>query len=173
MYKFLVRRECSDSAQNQKCENACVACADCKRGTRTWSDCWKQCDECNRCAAAAHRNDSYSDPYYYENPWYQRTLATTPLSKQFCDNVCGVNMCRAYRERYEGYMQCKRCEQQSKCWSQYQNKCVECPPHTSPGRCEQKWGGHNLKGAQFGYTPPIDPMYTDCKPCWNDSKYTT
>jgi hypothetical protein len=95
------------------------------------------------------------------------------LSKQFCDNVCGVNMCREYRDRYEGYMQCKRCEQQSKCWSQYQNRCVECPDYTSPGRCEEKWGSANLRGSQFGYTPPVNPMYTDCKPSWHQNTYTT
>lgn len=170
MDKFLARQLIFSPSS---CDNVCVKCKDCKRNTQNWTDCWKDCDECNRCSAIAYRNDIYDDPYYYQAPWYKRSIATTPLAKQFCDNICGVNMCKAYRDQYDGYMQCKRCEQKSQCWSQYQSKCVQCPSGSRPGQCERKWGCPNPKGSQFGYVTPIDPMYTDCQPCWNPRYYNT
>ena len=171
MDKYLANQNCTNTYRG--CDSACAECNACKRESRSWSECWRKCDQCNRCAAAEYRENKYADPYYYQAPWVHRTLATTPLSKQFCDNVCGVNMCNAYRDRYNGYMQCKRCEMQSKCWSPYQQRCVECPPDSSPGRCEMKWGCPNPNGSQFGHRPPIDPMFTDCKPCWNPLNYNT
>jgi hypothetical protein len=160
------------------CTTACQRCSDCKRESRGWSECWSACDECNRCHAKWVRADIYNDPYNYSFPWTTRTLATTPaLAKQFCSNICGVNMCKAFRERYDGYVQCKRCQQRGQCWSQYQGRCVDCPREQAFRSCEEKWGCPNPHGSQTHpvqrFVPPIDPMYTDCTPCWNQLSYTT
>lgn len=153
MYKYLALTfdtpRGTRGISDDQCARVCKECKECKSDRSRpwgWSDCWEKCDECNRCSAAAHRADSYNDPYYYR-PITKRTLATTPaLSKQFCDNICGVNMCKVYRERMAKYEECKR--------DQGNND------------CERKWGCVNPKGAEFGYRAPIDPMFTDCKPCW-------
>jgi hypothetical protein len=159
MYKFLAltydQPRGTRGISDEQCARVCQECKECKSDRSQpwgWSDCWQKCDECNRCSAAAHNADSYNDPYYYRPDWAQRTLATTPaLSKQFCDNICGVNMCKVYRERLDRYDECKRQERLSA---------------TRNGDCERKWGCPNPNGAEFGYRAPIDPMFTDCKPCW-------
>lgn len=153
MYKFLAltydTSRGTRGISDDQCARVCQECKECKSDRSQpwgWSDCWEKCDECNRCSAAAHNADSYNDPYYYRPEWTKRTLATTPaLSKQFCDNICGVNMCKVYRERMDKYEECKR---------------------VNGGQCERKWGCPNPKGEEFGYRAPIDPMFTDCKPCW-------
>lgn len=137
------------------CNTACNKCVECssEKGTsrkeypqpeRSYSDCWSWCDECTRCEAAAVSDRSYNDPYNYI--LQPRSLAQTPaLAKQFCDNICGVNMCKPYRQRQQGYQECKR---------------------QGAEGCEKSWGCPNPNGLQFGYVAPIDPMFTDCKPCW-------
>lgn len=176
MYKFLATRGPKSNicpVRKDWCEAACDRCEDCSPETRTWDGCWSACDECNRCHQRGKRSEFYNDPYNYMFPWYQRKLSETPLAKQFCSNVCGVNMCRAYRQRYDGYAQCRRCKQKGQCWSQYQNQCVPCSESQLMKSCEEKWGCPNPNGSQFGFVPPRDPMYTDCIPCWNPVGYTT
>lgn len=177
MDKWVARealRKETDPIRREWCAVACGRCGDCKRGSdRSWSACWSACDACKRCAAEAHRAKAYNAPYFYMLPWQQRKLSETPYAKQFCANVCGVNMCKAYSERQYGYEQCQRCQQQSKCWSQYQQRCVPCPKSQALKSCEQKWGCPSPFGTEFGYVPPVDPMYTDCIPCWNAGAYTT
>lgn len=173
MEKFLAqqRRTTTCPIREDWCNTACQQCDDCERETRTFSECWTACDECKRCQARVHRADVYDEPYFYI--LQPRTLAGTPaIAKQYCDNICGVNMCKDYRDRLEGYNQCKRCEQQGLCWSQYQNRCVQCPSNQAGG-CERKWGCPNPNGSQFGFVAPMDPMFTDCRPCWNALQYTT
>ncbi len=126
------------------CETACTNCVNCKSESRDWSDCWSWCDECNRCKAAAVGNNRYSDPYNYI--LQPRTLQQTcALSKQFCDNICGVNLCNEYRQQNSAYKFCKR---------------------VGSTGCERMYGCKNPNGEQFGYVPPIDPMYNNCKACW-------
>jgi hypothetical protein len=172
------------SFQNKVCEAAYQHCNDCKRETRNWDECWRACDQLNRCHARSIRADVYNDPYNYVYPWSRRTLSETPLPTQFCDNICGVNMCKAYKERNNNYQECKRCEQsggqfrsqsggQFRCWSPYHRRCVECggTALTADSQrfktCEEIWGCPNPNGAEFGYVAPIDPMYSDCIPCWD------
>lgn len=155
------------------CETACRSCNDCKPESRSWSDCWSACDECNRCLARKIRSDIYLDPYNYMPWWHNKSVSNTPIAKQFCDNICGVNMCRRYRRRKEGYEQCLRCKQRGQCWSEYQSRCVQCPESQRGRSCEMKWGCPNPFGGEFGYVGPIDPMYTECRPCWNELNYTT
>lgn len=167
---------------SNSCDEMCIECQDCKRDPRGRLTCWEKCDDCNRCAAASYRNNAtsrgwgpitgsslneFDAPYYYVHPWGpDRTLDTTPLSKQFSAGVCGVNTARAYDERIDNYRMCKTCEIRGQCWSPYENRCIECPADSSPGRCEDKWGCPNQNGAEFGFRPPVDPMFTNCKPCW-------
>jgi hypothetical protein len=176
MEKYLATRARKTAVcpiQKKWCVTACQRCDDCKREERGWDECWSACDECNRCYARTVREDVYDEPYNYMPWWDNRKLSETPLAKQFCSNVCGVNMCKAFRQQYDGYAQCKRCQQQGLCWSQYQGRCIDCPRSQRFKSCEQKWGCPNPNGAQFGYVPPRDPMFSDCKPCWNSLLYTT
>lgn len=160
----------------KQCDQACQMCEDCQGESRGWSDCWKHCDACNRCKQRAFHTDrygwtNYQPPNEYVTPPEKKRY---PIAKQYCDNVCGVRVCRRYRERMDGYNQCKRCEQLGMCWSDYQSRCVQCPSLSyGPGHCEAKWGSPNPLGAQFAYVPPINPMNTNCKPWWNPSSYTT
>lgn len=171
MDKFIASQR-SNTIRKDWCLTACQRCSDCKPESRNWSECWSACDECNRCHARTVRDDDYNDPYNYI--LVNRRLDNTPaLAKRFCSNVCGVNMCKAYRQRYNGFTQCKRCQQQGKCWSQYQGRCVDCPREQALSSCAEKWGCPNRNGSQFGYGPPVDPMFTDCIPCWNPLTYTT
>lgn len=143
MEKYLAR-EFGCRQETDYCETSCKQCKDCQREARTWSDCWSACDVCNTCYATASRQDLYSDAYNYRIS--NRTIGNTPaLSKQFCDNICGRNMCEEYRARRKGYQQCG-----------------------NNIRCQREWGcpNPNGAGAEFGYRAPIDPMYTDCVPCW-------
>lgn len=161
----------------KQCAEACQRCTDCEGESRGWSDCWKNCDECNRCMQRAYNSNRYGkDPYYPDNVFAKPApnFNHHPIAKQFCDNVCGVPMCKAYRRRQEGYNQCKRCEQQGLCWSEYQSKCIDCPVMShGAGHCEAKWGSPNPMGAQFNHVPPINPMYTNCQGWWNPAGYTT
>lgn len=127
------------------CKTACDKCSAGDGSKCNWSNSRSSwCDECNRCKAAATSDASYNDPYYHTIQ--HRTLAQTPaLAKQFCDNVCGVNMGRDYRAQRDAYGMCLR---------------------VGSTGCERMYGCPNPNGRQFGYVAPIDPMYTDCKPCW-------
>ena len=174
MDKFIATRARKTAVcpkQEKWCNTACQRCNDCKGESRGWSECWSACDECNRCNARKVRSDVYTDPSNYV--LLQRKLSDMPLPKQFCDNVCGVNMCKAFRKQYDGYGQCKRCQQRGQCWSEYQGRCIECPRSQRFRSCEEKWGCPNPNGSQFGAVPPTDPMFTECRPCWNSLNYTT
>ena len=70
-------------------------------------------------------------------------------------------------------MQCKRCQMQGQCWSQYQDRCIECSPTQASIPCENKFGCVNPNGGEFQNTPPVDPMHSNCNPCWNSNKFTT
>jgi hypothetical protein len=130
--------------KKQWCDAACKRCVDCKDESRDWSDCWSWCDECQRCEAAAMNERSYNEPYFHT--LRRRTLGEVPaIAKQVCDNVCGVNVCKAYGERRQAYNVCRR---------------------SGSTDCERKYGCPNPNGIQFGYVLPKDPMFTDCKVCW-------
>ncbi len=139
MQKYLEKQ----GEQRDFCKSACKQCTDCKRETRGW--CSSACDECNRCYAKTYHDDLYTEPYHYRIS--NRTLKETPaLSKQFCDNICGQNMCNKYKQRLQKYHECKMSQ-----------------PVVV---CNRMWGCPNPEGAEFGYVAPSDPMYSDCKPCW-------
>ena len=163
MQKFIATKKKNCQFNKEWCASACQKCQDCKKESRAWNSCWSACDECNKCAAKDIRTDVYNDPYNYM-PLYPRKLSETPLSKQFCDNICGVNMCKRFRQRQNGYAQCKRCHAKGLCWSEYKGRCVDCLQNKTS--CEKKWGCPNQQSPEFGYVAPIDPMFTECRPCW-------
>lgn len=150
----------------KQCAEACQKCEDCKGESRGWSDCWKYCDECNRCTQRAFHTRRYEKgPFYPANVFVQ---PAPNYNLPNCNLVCGANVCQKYRYRKHGYDQCKRCEQSGKCWCESEKKCVDCPvmSHGS-GHCEAKWGSPNPMGAQFNHVPPINPVYTNCQGWWN------
>ena len=100
MKKFIAKQSPQYAQyRTDNCQSACETCKVCQKETRDWDQCWSACDSCNRCHARWVRQQSYNEPYNYRFPFYNQTLKDTPLSGQFCDNVCGVNMCNTYRKR--------------------------------------------------------------------------
>lgn len=177
MYKFMAK----DSNRfgfyrQQNCKAACDNCTKCQKDTREHDQCWSSCDMCNRCNADYENSRSYDEPYEYR-PWFlsqdNHSFGIVPYTKQFCDNVCGVRMCKKYREQFNNYQQCKRCQLQGKCWSPYQQRCVDCGYDRAVIPCEEKYGCPNPNGFEFANVPPINPMLNECNVCWDQSKYST
>lgn len=173
MYKYIAT---TISTSNQKCEEACEACRLCKNDTREYDDCWKNCDRCNKCHVNYKNNQVYNEPYEYR-PWFltqaNHSYSIIPYAKQFCDNVCGVRTCQKYRTQLENYHQCKRCQLQGKCWSPYQQRCIDCGFDRAMKSCESKYGCANKNGFEFENVPPINPMFNNCVICWDQNKYLT
>ena len=101
---------------------------------------------------------------------FQRSL-THPHSKFDVSNVCGVNKKREYEEQYNNYIQCKICRDSGKCWSRYQQKCVNCDAGQMSKTCERLYGckrNANVPNDIVEYVPPKNPLYTDCRLCWKE-----
>ena len=177
MYKFQAKQSQRFGFYRQEnCDAACENCKTCKKDTREYQDCWSSCDACNRCVADSKNSESYDDPYEYR-PWFlsvdNHSYAKVPYTKQFCDNICGVKMCNTFRKRHDDYTQCKRCQLKGKCWSPYQKRCIDCSHNNAFKSCERKYGCLNPRGSEFANVAPINPMLTNCMPCWNEQAYTT
>jgi hypothetical protein len=173
MYKYISK---TSNYKSDKCKIACKQCRVCKKDTREYDDCWSACDMCNRCNADSHNAKIFNDPYVYR-PWFlskdNHSFETVPITKQYCDNLCGPVMCKKYNEQMFNYTQCLRCQEQRKCWSPYQQKCIDCGYDRSIVSCEKKYGCNNPDGPQFAKVPPINPMYNNCTVCWDQSSYLT
>lgn len=177
MYKFIDK----DSSRfgfyrEQNCKSACDNCNLCKKDTRDNSDCWNSCDMCNRCNTDYKNSQSYDEPYEYR-PWFlskdNHSFGIIPYAKQFCDNVCGIKICKKYREQYANFIQCNQCQLQGKCWSPYQQRCIDCGYTRAMEPCENKYGCANPNGFEFANVPPINPMFNNCTVCWDQSNYST
>jgi hypothetical protein len=173
MYRFIAKEKAN---RKRDCATSCKTCKMCKKDTRDYDDCWAQCDNCNRCHADYHNSKQYNEPYEYR-PWFlsvdNHSFSVVPYSKQFCDNICGVRMCKKYRKRLNDYDQCRRCQIQGMCWSPYQERCIKCDLNSAMKPCEDKYGCPNPEGYEFGNVPPINPMFTNCNACWDQTSYTT
>jgi len=174
MYKYISRRK--NTITEQQCKRACSRCDLCSKDTREYDGCWNSCDECNRCSADSKNSQVYDDPYEYR-PWFlsedNHSFNIIPYTKQYCDNVCGVKTCKKYREQYTNYQQCKRCQLQGKCWSPYQERCIDCGYDRAMQSCENKFGCKNPNGYEFANVPPINPKFNKCQICWDQSSYMT
>lgn len=162
--------------QMQNCKSACDNCKLCQSDTRDNQDCWSNCDKCNRCHIDYKNSQSYDEPYEYR-PWFlskdNHSFEILPYTKQFCDNICGVRMCKKYRKQHNNFTQCKRCQLQGKCWSPYQKRCIDCGYNRAVVKCEDKYGCSNPNGGEFSNVPPINPMFNNCTVCWDQSSYST
>jgi hypothetical protein len=164
------------SCDPTRCREKCNKCTICKTLASPYSPCWEACNSCNQCKDGIKRNDMWNKPYTYLWPHNPRAhsqpnivthrLGRMPVS-QFCSNVCGHNLCKEYREQYDNYMQCQRCQIKNQCWSPYQNRCITCEPHQYQKSCARRWGCVSPEGPEFGFVAPINPMFTDCVPCWS------
>lgn len=174
MYRYLNQLSESSQLRTENCVEKCDKCKMCKQDTRDFDDCWKDCDDCNRCHADYLNSRVYNEPYEYR-PWFltpfNHTYTSVPYSKQFTDNLCGQRVGNLYRQRYNDYKQCQRCQLQGKCWSTYHQKCVDCEYERANTSCERRFGCRNVLGNRW--SPPIDPMLTQCTPCWDQNTYTT
>lgn len=157
----------------KNCIKDCKKCWLCKSTRSPYDTCWSACEKCNFCNMHRKRSNLWDQPYVYSHPDAPLARSELPVGKRFCENICGYNMCKGYRDRFDNYKQCQRCQLQNKCWSEYQRRCVECEPHQYQKSCEEKMGCRSPFGKEFGFVPPIDPMFTECVPCWDEGKYTT
>ena len=177
MYKFLGQISGSTKENYEdSCEAACKQCKLCSLDTREYGDCWSACDMCNRCHADYKNSQVYNEPYEYR-PWFlsqdNHSYGIVPYPKKFCDNICGVKMCKKYKEQVNNYEHCKRCQEIGKCWSPYQQRCIDCGYNRAMKSCEDKYGCANPNGYEFANVPPINPMLNGCNVCWDQSNYST
>jgi hypothetical protein len=75
---------------------------------------------------------------FYENPYL-------PMMSDI-ESVCGSNISNQYRDRMDKYNECLKTK-----------NIIEC---------NEKFGCKNPKGFERRNTPPINPKYTNCQPCW-------
>lgn len=171
MYKFKAKNSNRGFYKNDNCKSACNNCKICQKDTRGYADCWSSCDACNACHVDYRNTKEYDEPYEYR-PWFPE-FNNRGYSKQFCDNICGVRMCKRYRKRLDDFKQCRNCQQKGQCWSPYQERCIDCDYNSAIKPCEDKYGCQNPRGYEFANVPPINPMFTNCMPCWDEKIYTT
>ena len=171
MYKYQAKNAPKqDFLKLKNCTEACDKCKMCRKDTREYDQCWSSCDACSGCQADEMNARVYDEPYEVR-PWFltqqNHSYAMLPYTMQYCDNICGVRMCKRYRKQQDAYEQCKRCQLKQQCWSQVQEKCVDCSHTQYTKPCEQRFGCPNPNGGEFANVAPIDPMFTNCMPCWN------
>ena len=129
------------------CRRACDNCDACEYRTNDWctEDCW-------RCQVCRFRNVEGSPPAYprmrplYWRPHYYSYPRT-------CYNTCGYKTCDEFHDRLDKYQEC-----------------LETNPVYV---CRNRWGCSNPKGFRYPNTPPINPLYTGCTPCWKNGSFTT
>lgn len=162
------------------CKDACEDCNICRKANPFYQNCWRSCDRCRTCHLRNHRSLKTRDPPYWNRHPYapDPNLSEAsiniqhPMSRFTTTNVCGPVMYQEFINRYSNYVQCQKCQSHGKCWSRYQQKCVDCDEGHLAKSCEIKFGCPNPMGPMFPYVPPRDPLMTDCRPCWQ-SGYTT
>ena len=160
--------------QWESCKKSCENCKICRDVSPFRQNCWRHCDRCKYCKFRDHRSSQKHHPPY----WTRHPYTPDPddidfaLSHRTTSKVCGPVMYAEYIKQYNDYINCKKCQQRNKCWSKYQEKCVECSDEQLAVPCEEKYGCPNPNGASYGYGPPRNPMYTSCRKCWK-KQYTT
>jgi hypothetical protein len=158
------------------CRDACQDCNICRRANPSYQQCWRSCDRCRNCHLRNHRSLRYRDPPYWNAHPYapnpdlssgvQSIHVQHPAARFTTTHVCGPVLNQEYIHQYNNYMQCKRCQENDKCWSKYQQKCVDCDEGNLATTCEDKFGCPNPMSPMFGAGPPRDPLFTNCVPCW-------
>lgn len=164
----------TNDEQWESCGVACDNCRICKSTSPFGMQCWRHCDRCRYCKFRGHHTAQTRDPPYFNrhpdlpDPNYINFAA----SKFTTGGVCGPVLYADYIRQYNDYVHCKQCQLRGECWSKYQQKCVVCSDEQLAVPCEEKYGCQNPNGPLFGYGPPRDPMFTNCKKCW-EKHYTT
>lgn len=150
------------------CKDACNDCRICKSVNPFYQQCWRSCDRCRYCHLRDHKSSMKRDPpYYMRHPYTpDPDYIDHSLAKFHTTAVCGPKMYEDWVKQYNNYMQCKRCQQQDKCWSQYQQRCIDCDEGHLAKSCEDKFGCPNPINPYFPSVKPINPQFTDCRPCW-------
>ena len=167
------------------CRDSCRMCALCDG--RDYENCYNACRDCDMCTNTF--NPAYASPYYgygnaYISPSYAqpntfwRNPSRSPYYSYYrkfapyygemnrfgyyenpsytlisdCESQCGYNVCAQYRDRMNKY-----------------NQCLESK---SRKQCNDMYGCKSWRGFEGKNTPPINPKYTNCQPCWTNG-YTT
>lgn len=153
----------------ESCRLSCENCRVCKSVNPFRQQCWRHCDRCRYCNFRGHLTTKTHDlPYYNRHPYTpdpDDTLFTA--SNLATPRVCGPVAYAKFIDQYNDYVHCKQCQRAGKCWSKYQEKCIECSDEQLAVSCERKFGCPNPNGPLFAYGPPRNPVYTDCRMCWN------
>lgn len=143
------------------CRDACKTCALCDG--RNYEQCYDACRQCDRCTG--NYNPYYASPRYSRMHNYSFTSDRSPVYGRIdrngrydnpyrpaysdCESSCGYNACRAYKTRMRQY-----------------NDCLD---GHSKRYCNKKYGCKNWRGFYSRNTPPVNPKYTGCQPCWTNS----
>lgn len=141
-----------------QCREACRICALCQG--RNYEQCYEACRVCDMCTQT--NNPVYAVPYYRGNgrlgpqvvgvsPLYGRSnggFYENPYLPMMSDtqSICGTAINDQYNDRMAKYRQCLK------------SKSVK--------ECNEKFGCKNPGGFERRNTPPINPKYTNCQPCW-------
>jgi hypothetical protein len=130
------------------CKHACSNCRLCENDLRTYNWCLADCWKCRVCK---FRNAEDFPPYYppvkplFWRPHYY-------MYPRSCYNTCGYKTCDEFHDRL--------------------NKYQDCLDRDSVYTCRQRWGCNNPKGFSYQNTPPLNPLYTGCVPCWKNGFIT-
>ena len=148
------------------CRDACRMCAVCDG--RNYEQCYDACRQCDKCTG--NYSPYYAPPRYTElhryggirnaemSSLYGRLSRNGRYINQSipafsdCESICGYSVSREYNNRMEKY---------NRCLDSYSRK-----------TCNEKYGCKNWRGFELRNTPPINPKYTGCQPCWTSGSYS-
>lgn len=188
--KSTLKRHVTSDDLVEKCDDSCSDCSVCLKINSNYQSCNRVCDRCKYCNFRAHNYKLDFDPPYwnrypelpnpllYGDKLYSEAgeIQTNKLgklnyahSKFTTTNVCGPVMYSEYIDRYNNFLECKRCKQRGMCWSQNRQHCVKCDNDQLQRSCESRFGCiGNTPNNIGGYVPPKNPLYTACIPCWKE-----
>lgn len=143
------------------CRDACKMCALCNG--RNYEQCYDACRRCDSCTG--NYNPYYASPRYSRMHKYSFTSDWSPAygvitgdgryynpyrpAYSDCESQCGYSVCQAYKHRMRQYDACLQ--------------------NNSRRYCNKMYGCKNWRGFYARDTPPINPKYTGCQPCWTNS----
>lgn len=170
----VIVKKVTHDEQWESCKLAQENCKICKNVSPFPNECWRHCDRARYCQLRGHRSSRpHQPPYFNRHPYLPDPDYIKFAPSKFTTNgVCGPVMYTEYIKQYNDYINCKHCQEQNRCYSKYQKKCVECSDEQLAVGCEEKYGCPNPNGPLFPYGPPRDPKFTSCRKCW-EKRYTT
>jgi hypothetical protein len=148
--------------------NICKSCDVCKSvNGKSPLRCSKVCDQCIQYQLRHNPDKGLDLPYANRHPYLpDPDYITYADSTMVTPRICGDVIYAEYIDQYNDYINCQICQTQKKCWSSDRHKCVECSERQMKVPCARQYGCQNAYGPIFPSGPPINPMYTSCRKCW-------